>query len=194
MGFPFTSIDIRDLIDVHFQVVYVTATFPYLVLIIFFFRGITLHGFERGLEHLFVPEVKIKSSTNKWVECRTAKICCLREIDLRGHRVFQRNFIAITCNALVWYQNVFKTSFWYRHDHNSSSWILSWTNTIISVLSELEKYMFILNIELDLNLEFVLFLSSVEQVVWAGGMAGRRHTDILLLWPGFRLLDCTVIL
>lgn len=39
------------------QVVYVTATFPYLVLIIFFFRGITLHGFDRGLEHLFVPEV-----------------------------------------------------------------------------------------------------------------------------------------
>lgn len=43
------------------QVVYVTATFPYLVLIIFFFRGITLHGFERGLEHLFVPEVKNKT-------------------------------------------------------------------------------------------------------------------------------------
>ena len=39
------------------QVVYVTATFPYLVLVIFFFRGITLHGFERGLEYLFVPEV-----------------------------------------------------------------------------------------------------------------------------------------
>lgn len=49
------------LLYVLLQVVYVTATFPYLVLIIFFFRGITLHGFERGLEHLFVPEVNNKT-------------------------------------------------------------------------------------------------------------------------------------
>lgn len=185
MGFPFTSIDIRDLINVHFQVVYVTATFPYLVLIIFFFRGITLHGFERGLEHLFVPEVKIKSTTNKWVECRIAVyvkliwgvIVCFRETLLLLH-------------VMYWFD--IKTSLKRHFD--------------IDIWSELE----FLNIELDehhhkriirigkihvyLDLEFVLFLSSVEQVVWAGGMAGRRHTDFLLLWPGFRLLDCTVIL
>ncbi|XP_052229693.1 sodium-dependent neutral amino acid transporter B(0)AT3-like [Dreissena polymorpha] len=38
------------------KVVYVTATFPYLVLVIFFFRAITLPGFDKGLEYLFVPE------------------------------------------------------------------------------------------------------------------------------------------
>lgn len=39
------------------QVVYVTATFPYIVLIIFFFRGVTLKGMSDGLRHLFTPKV-----------------------------------------------------------------------------------------------------------------------------------------
>lgn len=36
---------------------YVTATFPYIVLIIFFFRGVTLTGMSDGLRHLFTPKV-----------------------------------------------------------------------------------------------------------------------------------------
>ena len=40
------------------KVVYVTATFPYIVLIIFFFRGVTLKGMSDGLRHLFTPKVK----------------------------------------------------------------------------------------------------------------------------------------
>ncbi|XP_062593065.1 sodium-dependent neutral amino acid transporter B(0)AT3-like [Saccostrea cucullata] len=53
------------------KVVYVTATFPYLVLIIFFFRGITLHGFERGLEHLFVPEWGKLFEPEVWLDAAT---------------------------------------------------------------------------------------------------------------------------
>ena len=41
------------------QVVYVTATFPYFVLIIFFFRGVTLPGMSDGLRHLFTPKVSL---------------------------------------------------------------------------------------------------------------------------------------
>lgn len=53
------------------KVVYVTATFPYLVLIIFFFRGITLPGFERGLEHLFVPEWSKLFEPEVWLDAAT---------------------------------------------------------------------------------------------------------------------------
>lgn len=39
------------------QVVYFTATFPYVVLAAFFVRGLTLKGFETGVIHLFTPKV-----------------------------------------------------------------------------------------------------------------------------------------
>ncbi|KAJ8302634.1 hypothetical protein KUTeg_019030 [Tegillarca granosa] len=53
------------------KVVYVTATFPYLVLVIFFFRGVTLKGFERGLEHLFVPEWSKLTDPAVWLDAAT---------------------------------------------------------------------------------------------------------------------------
>ncbi|XP_026686924.1 sodium-dependent neutral amino acid transporter B(0)AT2-like [Diaphorina citri] len=37
-------------------VVYVTSMFPYMVLIVFFLRGITLPGMSHGLSHLFTPK------------------------------------------------------------------------------------------------------------------------------------------
>lgn len=39
------------------QVVYFTATFPYVVLVAFFIRGLLLKGFETGVIHLFTPKV-----------------------------------------------------------------------------------------------------------------------------------------
>ena len=41
-----------------FQAVYFTATFPYIVLIIFFGRGISLPGAMDGIAHMFKPEVR----------------------------------------------------------------------------------------------------------------------------------------
>ena len=40
-----------------FQVVYFTATFPYLILTIFFFRAVTLEGAGIGLKHMLTPKV-----------------------------------------------------------------------------------------------------------------------------------------
>ncbi|CAC5426542.1 SLC6A15S [Mytilus coruscus] len=53
------------------KVVYFTATFPYVVLVIFFFRGITLHGYQSGLEHLFIPEWKKLADPQVWLDAAT---------------------------------------------------------------------------------------------------------------------------
>ena len=39
------------------KIVYFTALFPYVVLTIFFFRGVTLKGASAGLIHMFSPKV-----------------------------------------------------------------------------------------------------------------------------------------
>ena len=41
------------------RVVYFTSLFPYVVLTIFFIRGITLKGAGAGLAHMFYPKVTI---------------------------------------------------------------------------------------------------------------------------------------
>ncbi|XP_056641259.1 sodium-dependent neutral amino acid transporter B(0)AT3 [Diorhabda sublineata] len=53
------------------KVVYVTATFPYLVLIIFFFRGITLKGAGDGIKHLFTPTWHTILDPVVWLEAGT---------------------------------------------------------------------------------------------------------------------------
>ncbi|KAK3876072.1 hypothetical protein Pcinc_019084 [Petrolisthes cinctipes] len=52
-------------------VVYVTAPFPYLVLVIFFVRGITLPGMENGLKHLFTPDWGKILDPTVWLEAGT---------------------------------------------------------------------------------------------------------------------------
>lgn len=77
--------------DCMFQAVYVTATFPYLVLTIFLIRGLTLPGATDGLVYLFTPDVslvtcwpyrwrKIVSST-----LNTMTWCVVFTFDLVGH-------------------------------------------------------------------------------------------------------------
>lgn len=53
------------------KVVYVTATFPYFVLIIFFFRGVTLTGMSDGLKHLFTPKWHTILDPVVWLEAGT---------------------------------------------------------------------------------------------------------------------------
>ena len=43
----------------------VTALFPYLVLIIFFIRAVTLRGMEDGIAHLFTPKVGPAQSSDE---------------------------------------------------------------------------------------------------------------------------------
>lgn len=53
------------------KVVYITAIFPYVVLIIFFFRGITLKGAEDGIKHLFTPRWHTLLDPVVWLEAGT---------------------------------------------------------------------------------------------------------------------------
>lgn len=49
-----------------FQIVYFTATFPYVILVCLFFRAVTLEGAGDGLRFLFLPDssFKVSYSTN----------------------------------------------------------------------------------------------------------------------------------
>ena len=48
------------------KVVYFTAIFPYVVLTIFFLRGVTLPGAFAGLHHMFQPKVKVDTRVIKF--------------------------------------------------------------------------------------------------------------------------------
>ncbi|XP_059159319.1 sodium-dependent neutral amino acid transporter B(0)AT1-like [Physella acuta] len=50
------------------KVVYFTATFPYVVLIIFFIRGITLEGSVDGLVHMFTPKIEELLDVSCWLD------------------------------------------------------------------------------------------------------------------------------
>lgn len=53
------------------KIVYITAIFPYVVLIIFFFRGITLHGAYVGVMHFFTPRWELLLDPVVWLEAGT---------------------------------------------------------------------------------------------------------------------------
>lgn len=53
------------------KIVYITATFPYIVLITFFFRGITLKGASDGIFHLFTPKWHTLTDPVVWLEAGT---------------------------------------------------------------------------------------------------------------------------
>lgn len=78
------------------KVVYITAIFPYVVLIIFFFRGITLKGATDGIAHLFTPKWEILLDPVVWLEAGTQVFFSLGNI-LVCHKFPQCSlFISLT--------------------------------------------------------------------------------------------------
>lgn len=53
------------------KVMYFTATFPYVVLLIFLVRGLTLKGSSDGLSYLFTPDLDILADPRVWLDAAT---------------------------------------------------------------------------------------------------------------------------
>ncbi|XP_057196234.1 sodium- and chloride-dependent transporter XTRP3-like [Triplophysa rosa] len=53
------------------MVVYFTATFPYLVLIIYLIRGFTLHGAWNGVKYMFTPKLEQLANPQTWINAAT---------------------------------------------------------------------------------------------------------------------------
>uniref|UniRef100_A0A3B3Q6G4 Transporter n=1 Tax=Paramormyrops kingsleyae TaxID=1676925 RepID=A0A3B3Q6G4_9TELE len=53
------------------KAVYITATFPYLVLTIFLIRALTLPGATAGLQYLFTPQWEILKNPKVWLDAAT---------------------------------------------------------------------------------------------------------------------------
>ena len=53
------------------KVVYFTALFPYVVMTIFFIRGLTLKGAGAGLAHMFLPKLDSLLKPTVWLDAAT---------------------------------------------------------------------------------------------------------------------------
>ncbi|OCT76122.1 sodium- and chloride-dependent transporter XTRP3A isoform X2 [Xenopus laevis] len=53
------------------KVVYVTASLPYLVLLIYLVRGLTLHGAANGLAFMFTPKLDQLANPKTWINAAT---------------------------------------------------------------------------------------------------------------------------
>ncbi|XP_059801173.1 sodium- and chloride-dependent transporter XTRP3-like isoform X1 [Hypanus sabinus] len=53
------------------KVVYVTACFPYAVLLIYLIRGLTLHGATNGLIYMFTPKIEQLMDPKSWIDAAT---------------------------------------------------------------------------------------------------------------------------
>lgn len=53
------------------QVIYFTSLFPYIVLTIFFIRGITLKGAGAGLMHMYTPKIEMLIEPSVWLDAAT---------------------------------------------------------------------------------------------------------------------------
>ncbi|KAF7692145.1 sodium- and chloride-dependent transporter XTRP3-like [Silurus meridionalis] len=53
------------------KVVYFTATFPYLVLIVYLIRGVTLHGALDGVKYMFTPKLEQLMNPQTWINAAT---------------------------------------------------------------------------------------------------------------------------
>ena len=61
---PSSGMGVQRFSTLHFQVVYVTAVFPYILLTALLIRGVTLDGHENGIDFYLTPDLeKLKEAS-----------------------------------------------------------------------------------------------------------------------------------
>ncbi|KAL5004096.1 hypothetical protein ScPMuIL_017552 [Solemya velum] len=66
LAFVFVTLSLSKSIKSSGKVVYFTATFPYVVLIILFVRGLLLDGYEKGIEFYITPKLETLKNAQVW--------------------------------------------------------------------------------------------------------------------------------
>ena len=70
---------INDVLSLYFQVVYFTATFPYIILVCLLVRGLTLEGASKGIGYYMNAD---------WERLKTSKVNNYIKIKSMSHKVF----------------------------------------------------------------------------------------------------------
>lgn len=68
LGWIFVCLTLSKGVKSSGKVVYVTATFPYLVLVILLIRGVLLDGYYKGIEFYITPDLSILGKAKVWKE------------------------------------------------------------------------------------------------------------------------------
>ena len=98
-----------------FQAVYFTTTFPYIILVILFFRGVTLEGASKGIAFYIIPE---------WEKLKEAKVW----VDAAGQIFFS---FAVGCGGLVTLSSYNK----YNHNIYRDTLIMTISSSLVSVFA-----------------------------------------------------------
>ncbi|XP_060553326.1 sodium-dependent neutral amino acid transporter B(0)AT3-like [Ruditapes philippinarum] len=138
------------------KVVYVTATFPYFVLVIFFFRGVTLPGFEKGLEYLFIPEWSRLADPAVWLDAAT--------------QIFYSFGLAFGCLIALSSYNPVRSNF------VKEALIVSVTDFFTSIFTAVVVFS-ILGFKATMAFEECVSKHSENQTLHAGQTAGTGNTS-----------------
>ncbi|CAD1476423.1 unnamed protein product [Heterotrigona itama] len=198
------------------KVVYFTSMFPYLVLTIFFIRGITLKGASAGLAHMYTPKIEKLLEPTVWLDAATQVFYsfglafgsliafgsyntpdnnCVRDVILvSGCNAFTAIYASVVIFAILGFKamtNVDKClasnkDLLLQNGHNITENI---------TIDEYEKYVDTLNKSaLNFNLETCSLSEQLDNAAEGTGLAFIVFTQAIVELPGASFWSCIFFL